>query len=123
MDERKIKDKLMAVGTPVAFFIVACAIWELIVRAAHVPVYLLPPPSAIFTEIINENTSLLEHTGVTMLEAVSGFAVANALAFVVAALFAHSRVLEKGLYPYAIALKTTPIVALAPLLVLWFGTG
>ena len=122
MDKRKTKDRLISITTPIAFFVLACAIWELTVRLAHVPVYILPPPSVIFFEIVNENVSLLENMGVTMLEAVSGFAVANVMAFGVAALFAHSRVLEKGLYPYAITLKTTPIVALAPLLVLWFGT-
>jgi len=122
MDQRKIKNQVANIGTPVAFFIVACSIWEIVVRAFQIPLYILPPPSAIFLEIIHQNIYLLEHTAVTLLEAATGFAIANLLAFGIAAIFAHSPFLEKGLYPYAIALKTTPIVALAPLLVLWFGT-
>jgi len=118
----KIKNYLIDFGTPVAFFIGACGLWEAVVRLFHIRPYMLPAPTAVFKEIINQNFTLLEHTRVTMTEAVLGFLIANTLAFAVATLFAHSSFLEKGLYPYAIALKTTPIVALAPLLVLWFGT-
>lgn len=123
MDKRETARQLVDISIPATFFIVACLIWEAIVRALHVPIYILPPPSAIFTEIANEYLSLLRHTGITMLEAIVGFIAANCVAIAVAIMFAHSRILEKGLYPYAIALKTTPIVAIAPLLVLWFGTG
>jgi NitT/TauT family transport system permease protein len=123
MDKRKAARQLVDIGIPATFFIVACLMWEAIVRMVGVPIYILPPPSAIFTEIAHQNLSLLEHTGITMLEAIAGFIAANCTAFTVAIIFAHSRILEKGLYPYAIALKTTPIVAIAPLLVLWFGTG
>jgi NitT/TauT family transport system permease protein len=122
MDKRTIKRRLIDIAIPVAFFIGACSIWEAVVRLADVPIYILPPPSVIFAEIANLNLSLLKDTGVTMLESVAGFIAANCLAFALAVVFAHSRILEKGLYPYAIALKTTPIVAIAPLLVLWFGT-
>jgi len=107
---------------PAAFFVAACCLWEAIVRLAQVPLYILPPPSAILSEIVEQNLSLLKHTGVTMIEAIAGFAAANLIAFALAVVFAHSRILEKGLYPYAIALKTTPVVAIAPLLVLWLGT-
>jgi len=122
MDQRQIKQRAISIAIPAIFLIAACAIWEATVRLAGTPVYILPPPSKILAEILNQNLSLLRHTGVTMLESVLGFLAANCLAFALAVLFAHSRVLEKGLYPYAIALKTTPIVAIAPLLVLWFGT-
>ena len=123
MDKRQPSRQLVDIGIPVAFFVVACLIWEAIVWLVNIPIYILPQPSAIIIEIANQNLSLLKHTGVTMFESVVGFLVANCAAFIVAVIFAHSRIIEKGLYPYAIALKTTPIVAIAPLLVLWFGTG
>ena len=122
MYQKQLKNRLVNLGTPVAFFIVACCLWEAAVRVLEVRSYLLPSPSAVLIEIVHQNITLLKHTGVTMLEAATGFLVANVLAFAVATIFAHYSLLEKGLYPYAIALKTTPIVALAPLLVLWFGT-
>jgi len=106
--------------TPFAFILAALALWEIIVRSAGVPAYLLPAPSAIIRSI---ESSLLENTLVTFLEALAGFTIASTLAFGAALLFVRSPTLERGLFPVAIALKTTPLVAIAPLLVLWMGTG
>ena len=60
---------------------------------------------------------------VTFVEALVGFLIASVLAFVIATLFVRFHTLEDGLFPIAIAVKTTPIVAIAPLLVIWLGTG
>lgn len=114
---------LEAIGVPIVFSIVIFAVWELLVLALNIPDYLLPPPSMIFSELSTNVNSLLGHMGITMLEATAGYAMGNAMGFGLAILFAHSKYVEKGLYPYAIALKTTPIIAMAPLLVLWLGTG
>ena len=94
--------------------------WEAIVRLAGVPAYLLPTPSSI---VASMDAALLVHLGATFAEAVLGFALASITAFAAALLFVRSRTLEDGLFPVAIALKTTPLVAIAPLLVLWMGTG
>jgi NitT/TauT family transport system permease protein len=72
---------------------------------------------------IRDMNSLSSNLLVTLGEAIAGFCLGNTMGFAVAVLFAHSRVAEKAIYPYAIALKTTPVIALAPLLVVWFGTG
>jgi len=77
----------------------------------------------IVSTVASDFGSLLAHTAVTMAEAVTGFALANVLGFGLATLFAHSQTAQRAIYPYAIALKTTPVVAIAPLLVVWFGTG
>jgi NitT/TauT family transport system permease protein len=95
-------------------------LWEGVVRAAGVPAYLLPAPSAILASM---DGALLVHTWATFTEALAGFALASAAAFAAALAFVRSRTLEQGLFPVAIALKTTPLVAIAPLLVLWMGTG
>jgi len=108
---------------PVLVFIAVLGLWELIVRAAHVPNYLLPPPSAIFMEIVKTILPLLKDTAVTMLESVLGFVVGSGLAVGVSVIFTHSKLMERSFYPYAIALKTIPIIAIAPLLILWFGNG
>jgi len=122
MHKKHLKQQFIDIAIPVSFLVMACLLWEAIVRVFHVPVYILPPPSVILLEAKLQSLTLLKHTGVTMFEAIIGFMIASSGAFILATFFAHWRVLEKGLYPYAIALKTTPIVALAPLLVLWFGT-
>jgi NitT/TauT family transport system permease protein len=105
---------------PMGFILGALVIWEFAVKLLEVPAYILPPPTTIFAAI---NGDLFIDLGVTLVEALSGFAIASVCAFVVALLFVRSPMMEKGLFPIAITLKTTPLVAIAPLLVLWMGTG
>jgi len=105
---------------PALFVVLILIAWEAVVRVAHIPAYLLPTPSAILACI---DATLLTHLAVTFFEALAGFVLASATAFLAALLFVRSRVVEQGLFPVAIALKTTPLVAIAPLLVLWMGTG
>ena len=92
-------------------------------RVLSIPQYLLPPPSAIAVDFVSSINSLLFHAAVTLWEAFLGFLLANALGVLVAIAFAYSKTLEKGLCPFAITLQTTPIIAIAPLLILWFGNG
>jgi NitT/TauT family transport system permease protein len=106
--------------TPLAFAAGFVGIWGAAVAVTGVPSYLVPAPWDLLQAVPADFGS---HIWVTSQEVVLGFLVANALAFVVAVLFVQNRVVERGMYPLAIALKTTPIVAVAPLLVLWFGTG
>lgn len=109
--------------SPIGFFALIIVAWELLVRALSIPQYLLPSPSVIAVDFVSSINSLLFHAVVTLWEAFLGFLLANALGVLVAIAFAHSKTLEKGLYPFAIMLKTTPIIAMAPLLILWFGNG
>jgi len=108
---------------PILVALAVLGLWELIVRMARVPNYLLPTPSQIFAEIVKTILPLLKDTGVTMLESVLGFIVGSGLAIAVSVIFTHSKLAERSFYPYAIALKTIPIIAIAPLLILWFGNG
>jgi NitT/TauT family transport system permease protein len=105
---------------PLALLTALLLVWEVAVRRLHIPAYLLPTPSAAGREV---NRELLGHAWVTFYEAGLGFVLANVLAFLAAVLFVHCPPVEKTLFPLAIALKTTPLVALAPLLVIWFGSG
>lgn len=119
---QKIKKGSGTVGIPILFSIVIFGAWEIAVFLLEVPGYLLPPPSVIFNELGTNFSVLLGHMGITMLAAVLGYSLANTIGFSAGVIFAHSKTIEKGIYPYAIALKTTPVIAMAPLLVLWFGT-
>ena len=122
MATQQIK-KIINWFSPIISFFLIVGVWEFLVRAFSVPQYLLPTPSAIAVDFSNSIGSLLFHAGVTFWEAFLGFLIANVLGILTAVAFVHSKTLEKSLYPFAIALKTTPIVAMAPLLILWFGNG
>jgi NitT/TauT family transport system permease protein len=108
------------IAAPLAFGLLFLVAWQIAVTAAHVPEYLLPSPSAIAAAV---DRSLATQFAVTFVEALAGFVIASALAFAIAVLFVRFHALEDGLFPIAIAVKTTPIVAIAPLLVIWLGTG
>jgi NitT/TauT family transport system permease protein len=105
---------------PALFLAAFLSIWEAAVTLFEVPEYLLPAPSVIAGTF---DRSLFIHLAVTFSEALMGFLIASTLAFGAALAFVRFRTLEQGLFPIAIAIKTTPLVALAPLLVLWQGTG
>lgn len=105
------------------FIILVLIAWQLIVRFLNVPIYLLPAPSDILKRLATSYEVLLVHTGYTALESTLGFLLGSGFGILLAVAFVHSRTLELGIYPYAIALKTVPIIAIAPLLIVWCGNG
>jgi len=108
---------------PALTFVVAIALWEGAVRALAVPKFLVPPPSDVLFAGWTERASLASALLTTARGAGLGFLLSCSLGTSVGLLFSLSRWLERGLYPYALFLQTVPIVAVAPLLVLWFGPG
>lgn len=112
-----------AVLPPLLTFIVVIAVWEGAVRALQVPAFLVPPPSAVLSAGWAERAALAGSLLTTSEGAGLGFLLSVCLGTLVGLLFSLSRWLERGLYPYALFLQTVPIVAVAPLLVLWFGPG
>lgn len=103
-----------------AAFLVA---WESTVRMTNTPEYLVPSPSRILATIWEKRTFLALDLSTTLLESVCGFLLANAVALFVAIAFFYSRTAERSILPLLVGLKSVPIVASAPLLVLWFGYG
>lgn len=99
--------------------------WELAVRLLRVPPVVLPPPSSVIVAlyVILMSGTMFWHLGVTLTEILMGFAIGAATAFVLGALIAQFRVVDRMLYPYVVAFQAVPKVALAPLLVVWFGFG
>lgn len=108
---------------PLLFALVVLLIWELGVIMLHIPDYLLPRPSAVLNRLVADHQILIEQSVVTLIEAVLGFVLASTLGMVFAILIASSRILERTLYPYAVIAKVVPIVAIAPLLMIWLGFG
>ncbi len=97
--------------------------WEVLVRLADVPVYIVPRPTQVLDRLAGDLSFFGSHGVVTLLEAMGGFLLGSAVAFGAATLMAHSRWVERTLYPLALLVKVTPIVAVAPLFVIWFGFG
>ena len=108
---------------PVAALVLLLGAWELFARGLSIPAYLLPPPSAIASAASREAGLLASAALVTARAALIGFALSVILGVLAAVALSSSRALERALYPYTVFLQTVPIVAVAPLLVLWFGPG
>ncbi|MFM7200445.1 MAG: ABC transporter permease [Myxococcota bacterium] len=103
-----------------AFFLLS---WEALVRWYDVPAYLLPPPSAVWAAALEHLALLTRATLLTAAGALGGFVASVSLGVMLALLFSQSRWIERSFFPYAVFLQTVPIVAIAPLIILWFGTG
>jgi len=114
---------LRGVGPPLSALAVAVGLWEAWVRLRGVPEYLVPAPSAIVQRLAEDPAFFARQGGVTLYGALAGFALGSAVAVLLAVAMAHSRFLERSLFPLAIMVKVTPIVAIAPLLAVWFGFG
>jgi NitT/TauT family transport system permease protein len=89
----------------------------------QVPEYLVPSPTRILSAFWEKHTTLMLDLGVTMLEATLGFLLANLFSLLTGIVFFYSRTAVRAVLPLLIGLKAIPIVAIAPLLVLWFGYG
>jgi NitT/TauT family transport system permease protein len=108
---------------PFLSFVVGLGSWEVLVRVLAVPVFLLPPPSAIARAAFAERELLAGSLLTTAQGALAGFGLSLALGTSAGVVLSLSRKVERAFYPYALFLQTVPIVAIAPLLVLWFGPG
>ncbi len=96
-------------------------VWEIAVRALAVPVFVLPPPSAIAVAFWEHGPILLDAAWTTLTLAVSAFVLAVVGSVALAVLFSQSRIVELALFPYAVILQVTPVVAIAPLILIWVG--
>ena len=99
------------------------ALWEAAVRLLHVTEILLPAPTRIAWELIDTPGYFLRHAGYTLGTTVSGFVLAVILGVGLAIAIVSSRALERVIYTLLVALNSLPKVALAPLFVIWLGTG
>lgn len=99
------------------------AFWEWWVQAHDTPDWFLPAPTQIAATLWNDRRLLAEHTWVTLREVAIGFAIALVAGIALAVLIHASHLIERALYPIVIASQAIPLVALAPLLLVWFGYG
>ena len=97
--------------------------WEAGSRISGLPAFILPPPSRIIQVAVGNAPQLLPHAGVTLLEILSGIALALTMAVPLAVVMFARPALEKALAPFLVASQAIPVFALAPLLVVWLGYG
>ncbi len=114
---------LRAALPPLVALAILLALWEAVTRALSIQPWLLPPPSAIAAAGARDTATLLGAALTTGRSALVGFGLSAGVGVLAAIVLSSSRLLERALYPYTLFLQTVPIVAIAPLLVLWFGPG
>ena len=104
---------------PAVLGVLLLLLWEGLTRLLAVPVYVLPGPLAILSALVEDRVLLATSLLVTLKIAVLALLAAVSLGGLLAVLFAQSRVAERALFPYAVILQVTPIVAIAPLILIW----
>jgi NitT/TauT family transport system permease protein len=117
----RVSDAILRIAGTVAFVL----LWEAAVRVFAIPAYMLPLPSDIAYALIAgiRSGTYTYHLGVTLVETLLGFVLGTALAFVLGSCIALSRRTEYFIYPSILMFQALPKVALAPLIVIWFGLG
>lgn len=109
--------------TTAIVLIVLFAVWEASVQVFRVKPVILPPPSLIWADFASSPVWHLEHAWYTLLTTLGGFAVAVVVGVALAVLIVESRLLENSIYALIVGMNSVPKVAIAPLFVIWLGTG
>jgi NitT/TauT family transport system permease protein len=104
---------------PIAVLAAGLGFWELVVRVNDIQPYVLPGPYIVFQTLVGDWRVLSESLGVTLLTTLEGFIAAAVGGIALALLFNQSKWLEYSLFPYAVVLQVTPVIAIAPLLLIY----
>lgn len=116
MDKKKII-------VPVVVLLAILATLEIITRVASIPTYILPPPSLVAQAFFDPRTQLLKHTRVTLGESVCGLLIGSSVGLCLGVMLAESKSARLAFLPYVIGSNAVPVIAVAPLVVMWFGYG
>lgn len=115
--------RLTAVAPPMVVLVVGVIALETAVRVFGVREFLLPPPSKVLRTIASEGRELWPAAGETALAAAIGFTGSGVVGVAAAVVLSSARWVRRAFYPYAVFFQTVPIIAIAPLLVVWIGYG
>jgi len=109
--------------TPVAVIVLMLIVWEAVCRAFSIPIFVLPPPSAVAVTLVKDFPGIWFNAQQTLITTILGFAVAVVVGMALGVIVGSSRLAYQGLYPVLIGFNSVPKVALVPLMVVWFGIG
>jgi NitT/TauT family transport system permease protein len=98
-------------------------VWQLIVSLFDIPLYVVPAPTDVARSLVDDFPVLMANLWPTAFESVAGFFIGNLVAIVLAVIFVHNATIERTMFPVAVVIRTVPIVAVAPVLVLMLGNG
>jgi NitT/TauT family transport system permease protein len=121
--KRAVKWMWEFVAPPVVFFALVVLVWQAATSLWEIPAYLVPSPGRVLAAAHEHAAELWRASLMTAAGALCGFGLSLAVGTAAGLLFSQSRIIERSIYPYAIFLQTVPIVAIAPLVVMWFGNG
>jgi NitT/TauT family transport system permease protein len=120
---RFAKKLLFDIGIPLGVACLLILILQIVLTVANVPSYILPRPTAIAATIVENANLLAQNAWITTIEATLGFVIGNLVGIGLAIVFLYSSNVKRSLFPIAQTVRSIPIVALAPLFLLWFGNG
>jgi NitT/TauT family transport system permease protein len=118
-----MKQRFMTAANALAVFAALLAVWQLVLWIFRVPPFMLPSPWAVAKAVAARYPSLVGSFAITAEEAVGGILLSIVVGVGVALVFAQSRWVRRMLYPWTLLLQTVPIVAIAPLILMWMGAG
>jgi ABC-type nitrate/sulfonate/bicarbonate transport system permease component len=111
------------IGAPAALLLAALLAWEGLVAFLGVKSFILPRPSQVIVDLVTNWSSYQDNLIFTLQNVLLGFALAFGVAMVLGFIVAHSRLANRTLYPILVASQTVPVIAVAPLFIIWFGYG
>ncbi len=118
-----MKKQAVTVMNAIAVLAALLLLWQLLVWVFHVPKFMLPTPWAVARTVAERYHSLLNSIWITGEAAAGGLLAATVVGVLIALIFAQSRWVRRMFYPYTILLQTVPILAVAPLILMWIGPG
>lgn len=119
----KKNKSILDVSLPIIFSISLIIIWELIIKVLEIEKYIMPAPSDIIKALYENFGAMMPHIIATLFESIVGFSIAVLLALILAIIMDLLPMVKKAIYPVFIISQTVPIIALAPLFIIWFGFG
>lgn len=120
---RRRHHRLRGIARPLGAAVVLIGLWQAVCSLFSVPIYIVPAPTEVWRSLVDNWSTLMTNTWPTAFESLLGFLVGNGVAVLLAVLFVHWKAAEQALMPVAVFIRTIPIVAVAPVLVILFGTG
>jgi NitT/TauT family transport system permease protein len=114
-----MNERALRIVLPVVILALGVLLWDLVVRLNNIPPYILPGPGLVLSTLVADWTILSSSLVATLETTFAGFALAAIGGVGLAVLFNQSRLIEHSLYPYAVILQVTPVVAIAPLLLIY----